>query len=1006
MKLTTTLSILLISLTASAAGKTGAEQWRNPEDNSTNRIEMAASLKTDSPKLSLHGLWKFQWFETPAERSLDFFKTGTDDSSWDTMPVPGIWEVNGYGDPLYVNIQYAWDNHYRNNPPYAPVEKNHVGQYRNHFNIDPSWIGRDIILTVGSATSNIRVWINGKEAGYSEDSKLEASFNITPFVKAGDNQIAFEIFRWCDGTYLECQDFWRLSGIARETFITARPKARINDVNVKASADGKLKVCAVLTKGVSKVAYTVSEAGCCCNRPVLSIETPDGSFEASVGGAKVWSAESPNLYHLTATGYDRKGYALESVELDFGFRDVCVKGGQLLVNGQPVLIKGVDRHEMNPYKGYDVTVEDMIQDIRIMKQLNVNTVRTSHYPNDPRWYELCDRYGIYVIDEANIESHGMGYSDESLANDPAYLKAHMERTQRMVKRDINHPCVIIWSLGNEAGNGPNFEATYSWAKEYDTTRPVQYERAQHEWNTDIFCPMYSRPWQTEEYALSNPDKPLIQCEYAHAMGNSNGNFKEYWDLIRKYPSLQGGCIWDFVDQALYKKSDRADSGTDHIYAYGGDYNDQDPSDSTFNNNGIIAADRSWHPGAYEVRYQYRSILSSASAEQLKSGVINIYNENFFIDLSRYRLCWNITADGRSMMSGVVEDLEVGPQECVEQKLGYCSDCIDKLEGDVYLNLSFQLKRADGLLDAGTEVAYDQLEISRSAYEFKGSCIGGTQWAVGFDKESGALNSYTLAGKELIREALMPCFGRATTDNDLGFQIYDPGNKVWKNPDMKLVSFTADGNVYTSEYDVEYGLCTVKMTYTVMPDGCISVKEEMSGLPEGAADLDRFGVEFAMPGEYEVLDFFGCGPFETYADRKSSGLMGHYVQNVIDQYHYGFVRPQESGTHVDIKWMRILSKDGSGFEIAAPASFSASALPLPRRAIDIFGSEYKTKHSLELKGLAHENDRSNGSTFVNVDLRQMGLGGCDSWAAKPLEEYRMHPADYSFEFWIIPVIDRN
>lgn len=995
--------VLLSALSLAAPKKPKIDDWQNPELTSINRVEMAATLSTDSPVLSLHGEWKFQWFETPAERSLDFFRKDLDDSSWGTMPVPGIWEMNGYGDPLYVNMLYPWDNFYKNNPPIVPVERNHVGQYRQHFNVPKDWIGKDILLTIGSATSNVRVWVNGKEVGYSEDSKLEATFDITKFVTSGDNLVALEIFRWCDGTYLECQDFWRLSGIARETFVTARPKVRVNDVNILAHADGRYHISAKLTKGTFFVQYIMSELK--DGKEGLVVETGqtlDGKYSGRLVGAKPWSAETPNMYRLTAICYDKKDKPTETVKIDFGFRDVEIKGSQLLVNGQPVLIKGVDRHELNPFGGYVVSVEDMVKDIKIMKELNVNAVRTSHYPNDPRWYALCDRYGLYVIDEANNESHGLGYQGPMTSpNMPGYAKPVLERMQRMVKRDYNHPCVIVWSLGNESGNGPNYEAAYTWTKQYDPSRPVQYERAEHSWNTDIYCPMYAKPSDIEDYALHNASKPLIECEYSHAMGNSNGNFKEYWDLFRKYPCLQGGCIWDFVDQALYKKEDAAKYGTDHIFAYGGNYNTRDASDSTFNCNGILAADRSWKPGAYEVRYQQRSILSSASPKQIADGRVDIYNENFFIDLARYRLSWTVTQDGEPVQTGIVENLDIAPQQTKSVFLGYTNPG----EGDCYLNLSYTLKRPDGLLAAGTEVAYDQITLCTSPYQFRGSKLESRSWAVGFDDETGALNSYVLAGKQLVKEPMMPCFGRSTTDNDLGFQIYDPTNKVWKNPVFRLDSFTREGSVYKAVYDVQHGLCKVMMTYTVLSDGCICVREEMKGLPFGAPDLDRFGVEFAMPGSYSTLEFFGCGPWETYCDRRSSGMMGRYVQDVADQYAYNVVRPQESGTHVGMKWMRILSSEGDGFEIAAPAEFSASALPVPRRATDIFGSEYKSKHNLQLKGIAHENDRSNGGTFVNVDLKQMGLGGCDSWAAKPLEPYLVHPSDYCFEFYLIPVVGR-
>ena len=531
--------------------------WQDPNVVEINRYPMTATFDVGGQKLSLNGMWDFKWYEKPADRETGFFKMGYDIAGWNTMPVPGLWELNGYGDPLYVNIGYPWRRWHKNTPPFVPSERNHVGQYRRTFCLDKSWDGKDIFLHIGSATSNVRVWINGKEVGYSEDSKLEARFDITRYVKSGENLIALEIFRWCDGTYLEDQDFFRFTGLARDTYVLSREKKRLEDINVVASADGKASIMIEVTKGVTAVDIEILEPS---GKSVASERLPVNPTSVSdrrlpvvttvleVPQPKLWSAETPWLYTLKVASYDRKDQT-ETTEIEIGFRDVKIVGGQLLVNGKPVLIKGVNRHEINPYKGYIVSEEDIVKDILIMKQLNINAVRTSHYPNDPLWYSLCDRYGLYVIDEANIESHGMGYGGLTLAKDPQFEYAHLERNRRMLRRDFNHPSIITWSLGNEAGNGPNFVKAYQMMKELDGTRPVQYERAEHETNTDVFCPMYLNYEKSEKYVANNPAKPLIQCEYAHAMGNSMGGLKEYWDLIRKYPSYQGGYIWDFVDHS-------------------------------------------------------------------------------------------------------------------------------------------------------------------------------------------------------------------------------------------------------------------------------------------------------------------------------------------------------------------------------------------------------------------------------------------------------------------------
>ena len=981
----------LLALAAFVPGAFAVEDWQNPDVNQRSRVPMRTSFATDSPRMSLEGIWKFQWYETPDARSLDFFKPGVDDSAWGNMPVPGMWELNGYGDPLYVNIQYAWDGHYQNNPPIVPTEHNYVGQYRRSFDIPAEWAGSDIFLSVGSATSNLRLWVNGKEVGYSEDSKLEARFDITKYVKPGQSAlIAMEIFRWCDGTYLECQDFWRYAGIAREVFLTARPKARIEDLHVSAGMDGSYSFDASLTKAAKGVKFYLSGPG-----------YPEREVPASgrVEGAALWSAESPSHYHLRAVASDKKG-ATETAELDFGFRTVEIRGRQLLVNGQPILIKGADRHEMSATGGYVVTVDEMLEDIRIMKELNINTVRTSHYPNDPRWLDLCDRYGLYVIDEADIESHGMGYGPQTLGNNPIYKQSHLERVQRMAQRDVNHPSVIIWSLGNEAGNGQCFYAAYDWLKAWDQSRPIQYERAGEEYNTDIICYMYMSYADLIKYA-ENPaiTRPLIMCEYAHAMGNSMGGFDDYMDLFRKYPQLQGGCIWDFVDQAVRWPS--AKSRTGYIYAFGGDFNDYDPSDNSFNCNGIIAADRSLHPHAYEVQHGYRSILTSATPEQALDGRVSVFNENFFIDLSRYMLRWEVIADGRPVLAGQADAPKAAPQQTVTADLGFRAADLAGISGELYLNVSYVLRCSDGILPAGTEVAHDQILLREAPYRLTAADLRGRHFEAYFDPATGALSSYKVDGKQLLAAPLMPCFGRAVTENDLGAWLQRRMG-AWLYPEFKLVemSVNLDQEIKTV-YDVGEGLAKVEMRYAIAEDGSITVTEQMTEVRDGAPELFRFGVEFAMPGAFNTLEFYGEGPFESYIDRQGASQMGIWKQAVADQYHFGYARPQESGSHVGMRWMRLTDAAGCGFEIAAAVPFSASALPFGRRDIDLSvtgGSRAKggdQRHSLEL--------REDGLTHVNVDLVQMGLGCENSWGALPRPEYRLKAVPRSFTFTLKPLL---
>ena len=1053
MKKLILICLQLACVTAFAAEKQLPE-WQDANVVEINRYPMTATFETAGNKLSLNGVWDFKWYELIADRALDFYKADYNVSGWDKMPVPGMWELNGFGEPLYLNTGYAWRTWFKNNPPFAPIERNHAGQYRRTFNLDESWNGKDIFLHIGSATSNVKVWVNGKFVGYSEDSKLEARFDITKYVKQGENLIALEIFRWCDGTYLEDQDFFRFTGLARDTYVFARETKRIEDINVVASAAGVADIKVEVTKGVQKVQMQivdpsgaeVASTSVSVNGASLSERgLPLLKTSLNVADVQLWSAETPVLYTLKVSSYDKKGKT-EETSVRIGFRDVKIVGNQLHVNGKAVLIKGANRHEINPYKGYVVSKEDMIKDILIMKQLNINAVRTCHYPNDPMWYSLCDEYGLYVVDEANVESHGMGYKELTLAKSEEYEYAHLDRTRRMVKRDFNHPSIIIWSLGNEAGDGPNFVKTSALIKSMDQSRAVQYEQAKLRDHTDIFCPMYYNFQQCEKYLSGNPKKPLIQCEYAHAMGNSLGGLKEYWDLIRKYPAYQGGFIWDFVDQAQLWPADAEKTGSDHVFIFGGEFNDVDPSDNSFCCNGIIAADRTLHPHAYEVAYQYRSIHTTATPQQALNGQVNIYNENFFIDLSRYMLEWDVEVNGKKVQRGVVSNLDVKPLATETVSLGY--KLSDLENADAYLNVRYVLKNADGILEAGSQVAYDQIVINEAAMpvfdaqtcsgkpsmakignEYKFTGITGTErempWAVVFDAQTGALTSYTVGNREMVSEPLLPCFGRAVNENDIGAKFH---NKLaaWFYPELKVAAFDVKENENGYSITVSYEplrlstingksspldcVANVSMTYNVYSDGTVEGVESMTdgGNLAQAGTLPRFGMEFAMPGEYSVFEFFGKGPFENYCDRNSAALVGHYVQRVEDQYHWGYVRPQESGTKTELKWVKVTDDNGNGLMITSDVKFSASALPLSRRQLDLSltGGDRKengdVRHSLDLKKLACEGKRSLGKTYVNFDLKQMGVACVNSWGAWPREEHLVKGDAFTFRFIISPV----
>ena len=1033
----------------SAIGANDAK-WQDPNIYEENRLPMRSTFivtptaenvvaehdYTQSPLYrSIGGVWKFHWTENATDAQPEgFYSLKFDDSKWGKMPVPGLWEMNGYGVPLYKNTGYAWYNFYKSNPPYAPTERNAIGLYRHNIEVPAEWAGKQIYVHIGSATSNVSLWVNGQYVGYGEDSKLESEFEITKYVKAGaENLFAMQIYRWCDGTYLEDQDFFRLSGIGRDCYIYARDKKHIEDVKFVADlhnnyTEGHLDLNVTATKGVKSLRLTLLTP---CGKQVKQEVVPvvKGKVEQCwhVGKVKPWSAEIPTLYRLVVEVLDG-AKTVEATAFKVGFRKVEIKNAQLLVNGKPVLIKGANRHEMNPNTGYYVTREDMVRDIQIMKELNINAVRTCHYPNSPLWYDLCDEYGIYVCDEGNVESHGMGYKEKTLAKRADYEAAHLIRDQRMVLRDYNHPSVIYWSLGNEAGNGPNFHKCYDWIKAYDKSRPVAYEQANYirygrsaaNYNSDIEAPMYAEYDACERYAMMKPERPLIQCEYAHAMGNSLGGLKEYWDLIREYPSYQGGFIWDFVDQALAWRENG-----ELTYRYGGCWNNRDASDNSFCCNGFIAANREFHPSAYEVKHQYQNIwVKNADAA---AGRISVYNENFFKCLGDVRLVWTISANGKDVMSGIVEKLEVAPQQTKEVQLGYTAECLKNLKGEVILTVSFVLKKAQPLLSAGHEVAYNQLTINPydvqaafNAAQPKGGeglvvaerKVSGDSFVAEFDAE-GFLTSYIYKGTQLLSKPMKPQFYRALTENDYGVRKnknnrhnYD-GWKVWRTDVPKLDKFStkelADKCVEVKAvYSYAQTGALVTLTYTIAPDGTIAVSEYMKAVVAGSDNytklkkaplLSRFGMELAMPEAFDTIEFYGAGEHETYIDRKSSAKVGIYKQNVAEQFWPFYARPQECGAHCDLRWWRVADKAGRGFEVISDALFQANALPYPMDQYDIHSKNYR-KYSQRLE--------KDGNTYVNIDKVHMGLGCVTSWRTLPRPEYQIPYENREFKFVLRPL----
>jgi len=1007
------------------------DEWKNPEINAVNRAPMhtnyfayssseeaaKADKENSSNFMTLNGIWKFNWVKNADARPTDFYRTDYNDKGWGQMKVPGVWEMNGYGDPIYVNVGYAWRSQYKNNPPYVPIENNHVGSYRKEIIIPAEWSEKEIFAHFGSVTSNMYLWVNGKYVGYSEDSKLEAEFNLTKYLKPGKNLIAFQVFRWCDGTYLEDQDFFRYSGVGRNCYLYSRNKKYIQDIRVTPDLDSNY------TNGTLNVALNLNGSG----TVELNLTDPAGKSVATaqvngngqksvvmdVNNPEKWTAETPNLYTLTAT-LKNGSNTLEVIPVKVGFRKIELKGGQILVNGQPVLFKGADRHEMDPDGGYVVSRERMLQDILRMKQLNINAVRTCHYPDDNLWYDLCDQYGIYVVAEANIESHGMGYGKETLAKNPSYKKAHMERNQRNVQRGYNHPSIIFWSLGNEAGYGPNFEQCYTWIKNEDKTRAVQYEQAGTNEFTDIFCPMYYDYDACKKYSEGNIDKPLIQCEYAHAMGNSQGGFKEYWDLIRKYPKYQGGFIWDFVDQSNHWKNK---DGID-IYGYGGDFNKYDASDNNFNDNGLISPDRRPNPHAHEVGYFYQSIWTTPG--DLSKGEIKVYNENFFRDLSAYYMEWQLLANGEVMQTGVVQDLNVAPQQTATLKLNLNTEKICPCK-ELLLNVTYKLKAAETLMPAGSTVAYDQLTIrpyTAKALELKNQkasnldivvpvikdndhnylIVEGENFIIEFNKHNGYLSRYEADGMQLLNPGaqLTPNFWRAPTDNDYGAGLQHR-YAVWKNPGLKLTSLKQSIENEQAIVQAEYEMKAVKgklfLTYVINNEGAVKVTQKMeAGKEEKVSDMFRFGMQMQMPENFNEVEYYGRGPVENYADRNHSTLIGKYRQTVAEQF-YPYIRPQETGTKTDLRWWRVLNISGNGLQFVGDAPFSASALNYSIESLDD-GVQKDQRHSPEVAKAPFTN--------LCIDKVQMGLGCVNSWGTLPQEKYRVPYQDYEFSFILTPV----
>ena len=982
--------------------------------------------------LDLNGEWNFRFVEKPGDVPAGFYAKDFSDAGWDRLKVPSNWEMHGYGYPIYTNEKYDWHNLMDITPPIVPETYNPTGLYRKTITIPQDWKDKKVILHIGAAKSNIKVWVNGEYVGYGEDGKLFQEFNLTKYVKPGENLISLRVMRWSDGSFLEDQDFWRMSGITRETYLIAREPVHLQDFTVVPNLDenyedGKLSITTSFSEVPKKDRHKL-EIQLKDGEKILASEErrlqewkQDSSVTFAVQDPKKWTAETPFLYDLNFVLKDKKNNVLEVIQHKTGFREIEIKNGQLLVNGKPVLLKGVNRHDTDPSTGQTMTRERMEQDIQVLKEFNFNAVRTSHYPNDNYFYELTDKYGLYVVDEANIESHGMGYDlTRTLANDPSWKKAHLERLSRMVQRDRNHPSIIIWSMGNEAGNGYNFYEGYQMIKEMDPTRPVQHERAilpwqdlgkmKVEWNTDIIPPMYPSPSDLAEYAKNNPDmdRPYIMCEYAHAMGNSVGNFVEYWDFIRSHKNFQGGFIWDMVDQSIYKT---LEDGT-KILAYGGDFGPEDvPSANNFLNNGVFSPEREPNPHAWEIKKVQQDIHTKL---ETSSGKISIYNERFFTDLSDVELIWELALDGKVVDSGKLRDLEVGPQETVEIELPL--DLKNAENKEAFLNFTYRLKSATALLPEGHVVAEEQLAVSgewQSNLEVEASGellvkngknelrFTSEKTTLSFDKVTGFINAYSFEGEEILKPGseMRPNFWRAPVDNDYGAGLQnrlEPWKRAMENPELK--SFSHEVKAGKASVAAVYTLVPVNaelvLNYTFNSEGELLIDFDLQlKNPEETPMLFRVGMKMVLPESYNSVQYYGRGPVENYADRKEAALIKIYDQTVDEQF-YPYIRPQETGNKSDVRWLD-LSNEKTGLHITANAPFNFTALHYAMEDLDD-GEKRDQRHIAEV-------DPAN-STFLFIDMTQMGLGSINSWGQLPLEKYRLTETQYKYSFKLAPQLN--
>lgn len=1029
--------------------------WENPKMFDQNKeaphatlmpfksVEAALTKKRNQSVYykSLSGIWKFNWVRKPADRPKDFYKMAYDVSAWNDIPVPANWELEGYGIPIYVNHQYEFADYkapvsdeiefvervHPKNPGQVPHDYNPVGSYRRTFTVPENWDGRQVFIQFGAVKSAMYLWVNGKKVGYSQGSKTPAEWDITKYLKKGENVLAAEVYRWSDGSYLECQDFWRISGIERDVYLYSTPKVRIRDFFAKADLDSQYQNGILsldvdlknhthqLRSGNYEVEYRlVDEQG-----KLLAVESQKAlinkksglslNFSKEIPNPKKWTAETPNLYTLAISLKNKKGNVIEAVSCKVGFRKIEIKDAVFYINGVAVLIKGVNRHEHDQFKGHVVSEEGMIKEIALMKQFNINAVRNSHYPCDEYFYELCDQYGLYITNEANIESHGMYYGKYSLAKNPEWKEAHLDRNIRMVERDKNHPSVIVWSMGNEAGDGDNFTAVYKWIKHRDPSRPVHYERAIMGSNTDLFCPQYPGVTGLKAYASKKQTKPMIISEYAHAMGNSTGNLVDLWNVIydEKNTQLQGGYIWDWIDQALVKTNEK---GID-FWAYGGDYGPEGtPSDNNFLINGIISADYTPHPAMWEVKYAYQNVRFYP--ENLEKGSFRIKNFYDFIDLKEYQIKWTLSANGEEVTSGILENFNLKAQESKVVNLPL-SAIRPEAGVEYFVDFSVVSLADQAFRPKGFEIAHDQFLLPVVVYSTKVAetypklivkeaseyvNITGENFEISFNKSNGTLSSWQVGGVELIQKGFSLNFWRAPNDNDKGSKMIKRlgiWRKVSNSTELSAIESiqSKSGEVLVT---VTYKLAEIKSSqkveYTITGDGKIAVSSTIKIGKEDLPDMPRFGMRFELPVNFHNLEYFGRGPQENYIDRNKGTFVGRYTSTVADQY-FNYVRPQENGYKTEVRWFELKNENGVGIRISGQPQVGFSAHHNPLEDFD----------QLTHKDFRHTSDivKKNG-VFVNLDLRMMGVAGDNSWGAMPYPEYSVSAQNYEFSFTIEPV----